>query len=208
MKTEAEAKAFVRGLADETAFERLQTLIEALNAENERQNLVASATLDTVWLRHIADSAQLLDIAGKTTGPWLDLGSGAGFPGLVLAIMRPNEQFYLVESRRRRIDWLESIVSQLQLENCTIHGTKLQNIETFEAGSITARAFAPLEKLLNLSARFSTAPTSWLLPKGRSAQQEVDGLNRHKRKMFHVEQSLTDESAGIIVGKGRMEAKR
>jgi 16S rRNA (guanine527-N7)-methyltransferase len=68
---------------------------------------------------------------------------------------------------------------------------------------ISARAFAPLDRLLRLSARFSTTATQWVLPKGRSAEQEVQELPGRYRGMFHVEQSLTEAEAGIIVGKGK-----
>ena len=94
-------------------------------------------------------------------------------------------------------------VVQLRLENCRIVGARLQNVETFEAGVISARAFAPLKELLNLSARFSTARTTWLLPKGRSGAQERDELDSPQRAMFHVKQSATSRDAAILVGTGR-----
>ena len=79
-------------------------------------------------------------------------------------------------------------------------GARLEQVETCKVSVISARAFAPLERLLSLSARFSTSDTIWLLPKGRSAQQELENL-RGWRHMFHVEQSVTEPQAGIIVGK-------
>ena len=184
---ETDARRFIAGLGGDTAIAKLEALAEELKAENARQNLVSKSSLDEVWVRHFADSAQLLPhVPRGTCGAWFDLGSGAGFPGLVLAILRPNEPTVLVESRKRRIVWLEAMVGELELTNCEIEGKRLELVDTRKAAVISARAFAPLPKLLSLSARFSTARTHWVLPKGRSAAQEVEELPRKQRKMFHV----------------------
>lgn len=187
--------------------DRLDAYVVALAEENSRQNLVAASSLETVWQRHIADSAQLLDHAPAGTSPWLDLGSGPGLPGMVLAIMRPHDEFVLVESRKRRVAFLQGVGEHLGLNGLRIEGVRLENVASFAAGAITARAFAPLPRLLDLSERFSTAGTIWVLPKGRSAAQELAGLPQRLRRMFHVEQSQTDPQAGIIVGSltGRKE---
>ena len=198
--TETEARAFVSELCDAEAMERLDRFVAALKLENEAQNLVAKPTLDTAWQRHIADSAQLLAYVSRETGVWLDLGTGAGLPGLVIAIMRPKMPVVLVESRRKRIEWLERMRTDLALPKCTIEGKRLELVESIPAAVISARAFAPLPKLIDLSARFSTAETTFVLPKGRSAAQELQTLPKKARKLFHVEQSLTDDDAGILVG--------
>lgn len=200
--SEAEARAFCAGICDAEAMERLERFIPLLVAENERQNLISNNSLDFVWQRHIADSIQLLTHVPRETSPWLDLGSGAGMPGLVLAIARPDLTFHLVESRKRRVVWLEQVKAHFGLENCLIHGARLENVETIPVRVICARAFAPLGKLLSLSARFSTHETAWLLPKGRSAGQELSEQPESVRKMFHVEQSQTDPEAGIVKGTG------
>jgi 16S rRNA (guanine527-N7)-methyltransferase len=174
--------------------------VAALVEENERQNLVARPTLDSVWQRHIADSAQLLDRVPRETPLWLDLGSGAGMPGLIVAAMRPEWHVVLVESRRKRIDWLAGMVRELALDRCQVEGTRLEQVESVPAGVISARAFAPLARIFELSARFSTSDTLWLLPKGRSAAQELRELPTRQKSLFHVEQTQTDAEAGIIVG--------
>lgn len=202
ISNEEEARAWLRGLpgCDEAAMARLEMLVAMLAEENGRQNLVSAASLDQVWLRHIVDSAQLLPhVPRETTLPWMDLGTGAGFPGLVVAALRPECEVIMVESRARRIEWLEHARIAMGLNRARVIGQRLELVETRHTGVISARAFAPLERLLSLSARFSTSDTVWLLPKGRSAQQELDDL-RKWRHVFHVEQSLTDPQAGIIVG--------
>jgi len=203
LRDETPARAFVEGLTDAAGLLRLETLSAALINENQRQNLISRPSEDQMWVRHIADSAQLLRFVPRETPsrPWLDLGTGAGFPGLVIAALRPEWKIVLVESRARRVEWLEHIVRELDLGNCRVEGRRLELVEPFKASVISARAFAPLEKLLSLSAPFSTKATTYLLPKGRSAAQELQVMPRKIRGMFHVEQSLTDEEAGIIVSK-------
>ncbi len=201
--SEAAARAWLAALpeCDAAAMGRLETLTRLLVEENVRQNLVSAASLDHVWQRHIADSGQLLaHVPRETAGVWLDLGTGAGFPGLVIAALRPNLRVVMVESRARRVAWLERACAALDLGNAEVKGSRLEQVDTFPAGIISARAFAPLDRLIALSARFSTSDTVWLLPKGRSARQELDML-RGWTHTFHVEQSLTDPEAGVIVGR-------
>jgi 16S rRNA (guanine527-N7)-methyltransferase len=199
---EAAARRFCAERTDERGLARLERFAALLAEENQRQNLVSAASLQAIWQRHFADSLQLLDHVPRGTSLWLDLGTGAGFPGLAIAVARPETPMVLVESRKRRVDWLSQAIATLALENCRVIGARLENVESFAAGVITARAFAPLGKLLALSARFSTQDTVWLLPKGRSAAQELAEQPAGMREMFHVEQSRTDPNGGILVGQG------
>lgn len=201
------ARDWCVGRYDPDVIAKLEHFIALLREENGRQNLVSKTSLDHVWQRHILDSLQLLPLVSRETlqkGPWLDLGSGAGLPGLPVAIAEPEAQVWLIESRKRRIDWLEHAIDELGLQNCSVLGSRLEHVETCDAAIISARAFAPLEKLLKLSARFSTRSTHWLLPKGRSGAQELSEQPRKIRALFHVEQSLTDPDAAILVGKGSL----
>ena len=202
IETEDQARVWLRSelAVDDAGMARLETLVAMLREENHKQNLVSAASLDQVWQRHIVDSAQLLShVPRGTSGPWLDLGTGSGFPGLVVAALDPNRRVMMVESRTRRIEWLERAMSALELTCAEVVGKRLEVVASEPVSVISARAFAPLAQLLELSERFSTSDTLWLLPKGRSAQQELQDL-RNWRHMFHVEQSITDPQAGIIVG--------
>ena len=204
IENEAEAREFVANCCDDAAMDRLERFAALLVEENSRQNLISAATIPHLWQRHIADSAQLARLVPRETierpsSIWLDLGTGAGFPGLVIAAMYLELRVILVESRARRIEFLGKCTEVLGLMNCSVIGERLERIEPLPVSVISARAFAPLAKLLRLSAPFSTNDTIYLLPKGRSAQHEVDQLPKKKREMFHVEQSLTDAEAGIIV---------
>ena len=199
---EAGALAWMAALprCDAAAMARLERLVELLVEENTRQNLVSAASLEAVWQRHIVDSAQLLSHVSRETAPtWLDLGTGAGFPGLVIAALRPDWEVLMVESRSRRVEWLERACGELGLTKAKVLPLRLEQMETRKVDVISARAFAPLDRLLELSARFSTKATIWLLPKGRSAAQELAALDGWQHQ-FHVEQSLTDADAGIVIG--------
>lgn len=207
---EAAARAWLRGLPEYSAAAetRLELLVALLLEENARQNLVSKASIDAVWQRHIADSAQLLRfVSRETCAPWLDLGTGAGFPGLVVAALRLDCEVLMIESRPKRAEWLQRAVSALGLQRAVVIGSRLEQVHARQVSVISARAFAPLDRLLTLSARFSTKDTLWLLPKGRSARQELESL-RGWNHLFHVEQSLTDASAGVIVGKLQPEKGR
>jgi 16S rRNA (guanine527-N7)-methyltransferase len=202
---EAQAQAWLAALPewDARAAERLDQLIDLLRAENAQQNLVSAASLEQVWQRHIADSAQLLSYVPRETreaGAWLDLGTGAGFPGLVIAALRPELPVLMVESRARRSAWLKQACAALDLPNARVIGARLELVDSQPVRVISARAFAPLPRLLELSARFSTPQTIWLLPKGQSARQELAELSGWNHA-FHVEQSLTNAEAGLVVGK-------
>lgn len=205
IRSECDARAFVAARCAAADLARLDSFSSALKAESEAQNLISRVSAEAMWQRHIADSAQLLDhVPRETTGVWMDLGSGAGLPGLVIAIMRPQQRCILVESRNLRIQWLNRIIRTLEITNCSVLGADVRRIKTVEAGVISARAFAPLPRLIGQSARFSTTATRWVLPKGRSAEQEVAMLPLKLRSMFHVKQSVTDEAAGIVVGTGQI----
>lgn len=201
IESEEAGRQYVADRCDDESLLTLEKYVTALKAENQRQNLVSAASLDSVWSRHIADSAQLLNFVPRGTLPVLDLGSGPGLPGLVIAAMRPDQTVVLVESRRKRVEFLQEMAALLELRNCRVEGRRLEQVGAFPAGAITARAFAPLGRLLELSERFSTADTLWVLPKGRSAAQELADMPTAQRSLFHVEQSITDPAAGILVGK-------
>lgn len=204
--TEEEAQAWLRAEYDVSreTWQQLETFSAMLRDEMQRQNLISKTSADSLWARHIVDSAQLLRYApppeaGKI---WLDLGTGAGFPGIIIAILTPF-QVQMVESRKRRAEFLSHVVEQTGIGGrAKVIADRLENMESLPADVISARAFAPLDRLIALSHRFSTENTIWLLPKGKNAVRELKGLSPKRQKMFHVEHSLTDPNAGILVGKG------
>lgn len=211
--TEYEAQAWLREqlhVSRETE-ERLTAFIAFLRAEMASQNLIAASTADSIWTRHIVDSAQLLPLASAadSTGGWIDLGSGAGFPGIVVAICS-TWHVTLVESRAKRIDYLARAVDHLGLQRqVRIEGTSLERVETAPFSVISARAFAPLPRLFALASRFSADKTLWLLPKGRNAAKELEEVRPLWHNDFRIVPSVTDGEAGILTGhlKGKTGAK-
>ena len=202
--TEAEAVDWLKAhlnVSRET-MDALESFVAFLKREAESQNLISASTLDHIWARHIVDSAQLLlftDVSAEQIN-WLDLGSGAGFPGLVIALLTKH-QVTLVESRARRIDYLQRAIEMLDLTpRVRVAGVTLERLETAPYAVISARAFAPLPKLFDLAARFATNNTLWLLPKGRNAKAEWEGAQAQWDGDFRVMDSVTDQEAGILVG--------
>jgi 16S rRNA (guanine527-N7)-methyltransferase len=209
LESEVAARAWIEEALAPSArqWRRLEAFAAMLVAENERQNLIAASTVPALWVRHIADSAQLLAFdAREGTGLWIDLGSGPGLPGLVAAILN-DRPILLVESRRRRCEFLRHVAAELDLAHVEVAEMPLERVATRPAATISARAFAPLDRLLGLSTRFSTESTHWLLPKGRNAVKELALLPQAWQSMFHVEQSRTDAESRILVGFGKIGAK-
>lgn len=203
--TEDQAQDWLRANFDVSreTWDRLEAFISFLKREASSQNLVAASTLDNMWSRHVVDSAQLLQLLPDDfprRGSWIDLGSGAGFPGIIVAILS-DYHVTLVESRGRRIDYLQRAIGLLSLENkVTLAGMALERMETAPFSVISARAFAPLPRLFELAARFSTDKTIWLLPKGRNAVKEWNEVQPAWSGNFRIEPSVTDAESGILVG--------
>lgn len=200
--TEDEARAWLETTLDVSrgTMDRIARYLVLLAEEATRQNLIAESTLPTIWARHVADSAQLIPLADRPDDTWLDLGSGAGLPGIVIALIT-GAPVVMVESRRRRVEFLQAVIDDLGLGNADIRLSPVERVETFAAATITARAFAPLPKLFELAHRFSTEKTQWVLPKGRNAKAELEAVAPTWHMMFHVEPSITDDAAGIIVAR-------
>jgi 16S rRNA (guanine527-N7)-methyltransferase len=177
----------------------LQSFVSLLIEENERQNLISRASVDEVWSRHVLDSAQLLRFAPSQPHTWLDLGTGAGFPGLVVAALS-EARVTAVESRKLRVDFLKRAAAVLNIQDrVDILCTKVEGLDPRPFDVISARAFAPLEKLLTLATRFSTEQTRWILPKGRNAKTELEAAESLWQGAFRLEPSITDADGYIIV---------
>ncbi len=165
-------------------------------------NLVGAASLDDVWHRHFADSAQLIALAPGAKS-WLDLGAGAGFPGLVIAILgaKTGASVTLVESSSRKCAFLSEVAREtgvaVEIRNERIESAAMAaTVSNFDV--VTARGLAPLDKLLRLSAPFFGAHTVGLFLKGKRADLEVEAAKR--AWTFHVKlvQSRTDRHARIV----------
>ena len=201
---DAEAKAWLNQNVSRETFAKVERLVALLRMENERHNLVSAATLESVWARHIVDSAQLVAFSASGRS-WVDLGSGAGFPGLVVALLHSGP-VTLVESRRLRAEFLAKAADQMEVE-VEIVQADVRRVEGRTFDVISARAFAPLPRLFELAAHLATPETIWVLPKGRSAQSELDAVRGSWQGEFRLEPSVTDEEARILVARGVERSK-
>ena len=178
----------------------LERFRELLQAGNQRMNLVGPSALQDFWLRHAFDSAQLLTVAPEAR-TWADLGAGAGFPGVVLAIFLKGvdgAKVHLVESLTKRCGFLAEVVSALDLP-AVVHRSRAEELKPVpKVDVVTARACAPLERMLGYAAPFMRAGATGLFLKGRTAEDEV--AQAHKRWRFEVAltPSLSDPSGRII----------
>ncbi|MTH35424.1 16S rRNA (guanine(527)-N(7))-methyltransferase RsmG [Paracoccus limosus] len=178
--------------------EALQHYAALLRKWNPAINLIAPSTVSDLETRHIADSRQLADVSAKANGRWVDIGSGGGLPGLVLAIMRPDLPVSLLESDKRKCSFLRNSVRELGLHNVTVIAERIEQASPLLAANLSARALAPLPLLMSYVARhIDPAGTAWLM-KGRNWQSEVDEARRAWSFDMISHPSLTDPDAVIL----------
>lgn len=199
--TEEDARAWIDthfSVPRET-WDRLERYVAILLSAMDEQNLIAESTRPHVWARHIVDSAQLLIHAAPAgEGEWIDLGSGAGLPGVVIACLS-DRPVLMVESRRKRIDFLNDVIVHIGVAHARVFGGRVESVPHTAAAVISARAYAPLPKLFSSALHLSDKNTLWVLPKGRNAQNELEATRPAWQAKAKVEPSVTDEQSAIIV---------
>jgi 16S rRNA (guanine527-N7)-methyltransferase len=179
---------------------KLDRYLNLVVSENGRQNLIGRNTVESAWERHIRDSAQLLRFVPGGAKNWVDIGSGAGFPGLVVALL-DKRPLTLVEPRRLRADFLQRCVDELSLRHVQVFSGKAEKLrDTF--GIISARAVASLGDIFRMTAHLAGPGTCWVLPKGQSAAKELAEVQASWQGRFRLEPSLTSPDAVIVVADG------
>jgi 16S rRNA (guanine527-N7)-methyltransferase len=180
-------------------YERIEAYAERLKRENLRQNLVSASTIEHLWERHILDSAQLVRFASASGVSWVDIGSGAGLPGIIIACLAEGP-VTLVEPRHLRAEFLLETVDSLGLE-ATVERLKAEAVSgRFDV--ITGRAVAPLDRFLGISHHLSHTGTIWVLPKGRNAKSELADARRNWQCGACLAASITDPESTILVLSG------
>jgi 16S rRNA (guanine527-N7)-methyltransferase len=177
--------------------ERLEAFLELLLRWNSRINLVADRDPEAIRRRHIVDSLQLLPLIPAGEGPMADLGSGGGFPGLVLALTTGREM-HLVESDRRKSAFLIEAAARLGLPRVKVHATRIEDATLPPIAVLTARALAPLAELLPHAARLLGPGGVALFPKGRTAEAELTAAAAHWTLRVERFRSRTDPSAMLF----------
>lgn len=184
------------GVSRET-LDRLRLFADRLTRWNTRINLVAPSTIADLWQRHIADSAQLVPLAPLEATRWLDLGSGAGLPGLVVAALRPDLHMTLVESDQRKAAFLRTVSREMGLAPQVL-AARIEALDPLHPDVLSARALAPLPRLLDLAARHAGQDTVLLFPKGAGVVSELTAARTRWHSDVEQIKSITNPSATIL----------
>lgn len=185
----------------------LERFITRLTEANAVMNLIGPDTLPDVWNRHIWDSAQLREHAPSAQA-WADLGAGAGFPGIVLAIMlktQPKSHVWLIDSLGKRCRFLQEIVDGLSLRATVLNGRAEDNAVTVEV--VTARAVAPMEKLLGYAQPYLQRGATGLFLKGEKAEAEVAEARKVWQFKSNLSISRSDPRGRIVSVRGISRVK-
>jgi 16S rRNA (guanine527-N7)-methyltransferase len=178
--------------------ERLAALVEKWN---KSINLISKSTVPNLWERHILDSVQIYHATQVNFKRWLDIGSGAGFPGLVLAILAKEKnidgEIILVESDKRKCAFLYTVRRDLNL-NLSIINKRIEECDPQNADIISARALANLTKLFDLSFNHKCENTTFIFPKGRSWQEELVAAEKTWNFSWEAVNSITDSKAVVL----------
>lgn len=188
----------LQGVSRETR-RQLQILVETLERWQRAINLVGKTTMDGVWKRHIVDSAQIAPLIPQSAATLADLGSGGGFPGLVIAAMRPDLQLTMIEADARKSAFLGEAARKMALKNPPkIVIQRIEKAAPMGADVVTARALAPLRQLLEWSSRHRTDTAICLFHKGKGWQAEVDEAKKEWDFSPEPIASVTDRDAVIL----------
>lgn len=183
------------GLSD-TQREKLEAYADLLRKWQKRINLVAPATVPDLWNRHFLDSAQLMFHVKQIPGPILDFGSGAGFPGLVLAVLG-RDDVTLVESDRRKVAFLQE-VARVTGTTVAIEACRIESLRPIRAGMITARALAPIDRLLDYAEPYADESTVYLFLKGEQADVELTTAQKRWKMRVTKAPSMSD-ARGVVL---------
>ncbi|MFY0616053.1 16S rRNA (guanine(527)-N(7))-methyltransferase RsmG [Shimia sp.] len=180
---------------------RLAVLADLLVKWNPRINLVSKSTIDALWERHILDSVQTLRCAPKNAESWVDIGSGGGFPGLVIALMcdepESPETVTLIESDQRKCAFLRTVLRETGAK-ATVVTDRIEKAEPQNAKVLSARALADLSLLLGFAERHLQASGTAVFPKGARWQKEIAKAQESWSFDYEVVKSITDSEAVIL----------
>lgn len=194
-----DAFRFVAGNVSRETFDSVVAFEATFRKWAARINLVAPNTIDEVWQRHILDSAQLAKLASDSLR-WLDLGSGGGFPGAVMAVLlkdRPGGSIDLVESNSKKAAFLRTALAELGAP-ARVHAERIEDVQVATPEIITARALAPLPKLLALTERWLTSGARALFHKGRDYRREIEESSAAYRFDLVEHASVIDADSVVL----------
>ncbi|MDF1668076.1 MAG: 16S rRNA (guanine(527)-N(7))-methyltransferase RsmG [Roseovarius sp.] len=182
-------------------FANLKVYADLLEKWNPKINLVSRASLRDLWTRHIMDSAQLMSLAPNPCKTWVDLGSGGGFPGLVIAIMALEtgspKEVVLIESDSRKCAFLRTVIRETGAK-ATVLNQRIEQTDQLSADVLTARALADLTDLLGFAERHLSEDGTALFPKGAQWQKELSDAQSLWNFDYRVDTSLTEAGPVIL----------
>ena len=181
--------------------QNLQTYQELLHKWQKRINLVSNNTIKDSWERHFEDSLQIIDLIPEMTKNLVDLGSGAGFPGLVIAIEKPEISVTLVESDQKKCSFLKTVSRETNTDVNVINDRIEKITLDFTPDIISARALASLDKLFEYCEKWvlDNPEIQFIFPKGQSWEEELEQCKKHWKFEYECHRSQTDENAVILV---------
>ena len=184
----------------ESSIKKLEKFHNYLLEYNKRYNLISKNTEKSIWNRHILDSAQIIKfIDASQENNIVDFGSGAGFPGLIIAIYNENVGFHvkLYEKSPVKRAFLKNIKKELDIKNIDIENDVYE--KTISADVIVCRAFKKLEEILKISREIVKKPHKLIILKGKSAQSEINNVSLGSNYSYKIEKSITDDDSKIII---------
>ncbi|EEH64300.1 16S rRNA methyltransferase GidB [Gleimia coleocanis DSM 15436] len=185
------------------SYSAMSHFAQMLVDEGELRGLIGPRELPRLWSRHLVNSAAIVEFIPQRA-QMLDVGSGAGFPGMVAAIMRPDVDVHLVEPMLRRVEWLEDVVAELGLDNVTVHHKRAEELHgQGKADVVTSRAVANLKKLMPICMPLVRSGGSLVALKGRKAADEVAEAQRLFKK-FHVAKAVVHEVSSVMEDESTM----
>ncbi len=180
------------------SIEKLKKFVNLVLIENKKYNLIAKSTESLIWFRHVLDSAQLVKFIGSQSKSLVDLGTGAGFPGIVLEIFNKNQAFHvkLYEKSPVKRQFLKKVISELDLKAKVFGDVRQQTMET---DIIVCRAFKKLDQVIQVSREIVKKPYKLMILKGQNAQQEIKKSLKTKKYPYKLETSMTNKDSKIIL---------
>ena len=180
------------------SIEKLQIYVNALINANKKHNFISKSTETDIWHRHILDSAQLVKFIDFSKGSLSDLGSGAGFPGLVIAIFNDNKDFHvkLYEKSPVKRAFLREISKKLSVK-VDIKGNVYD--ETVDTDYVVSRAFKKFELIIQVSREIVKKPHKLIVLKGQNAQEDLKKAFKKEKYPYKLEDSITNKNSKIII---------
>ncbi len=180
--------------------EKIKKLVHHLLKQNKRYNLISKSTENSIWDRHILDSAQIIKfIDFNRIRKLADFGSGAGFPGLIISLYHQNSSFHvkLYEKSPVKRDFLKYLINELDIKNISIENNVYE--KEIVADVIVCRAFKKLAEIINISREIIKKPHKLIILKGKNAQTEINNVSFDQNYSYKLENSITNHDSKIII---------